>query len=199
MCVAFGFGELAPTPLTQAMTDAGRLKPAAFPDLAAMQPQWYSNNCRLASSCNDDMATNFQTMLVAMNARISRPGGGSPSRPPRNLMLLVTDGMGDEPGGKGRWVGELSARDRAQCEAIKANGVRIGILYLEYPPAALAGDSWSEAIVAPHLARIEPALRRCASLVNGTPLLVKADLGQNLPEALRALFQRATASPSRAH
>jgi hypothetical protein len=177
------------------MTDTSKLRPAAFPILAAMQPNWDRNNCRLASTCNDDMATDFKAMLVAMFARISAGDYGTGAHPARKLMLLVTDGMADEPKGQRRWVGELSPDDLAQCEALKAKGVRIGILYLEYPPTALVGDAWSEAIVGPHMARIEPALQKCASRINRTPLVVKAGLGQNIPEALRLLFRRSVASP----
>lgn len=194
----FGFGEGAPTPLTSAMTDTSKLRPAAFPVLAAMQPTWDRNGCRLATSCNDDMATDFKAMLAAMMARISADGHGYGAHPARKLMLLVTDGMADEPKGKRRWVRELSPDDLAQCEALKANGVRIGIVYLEYPPVALVGDAWSEAIVGPHMARIEPALQKCASRIDRAPLVVKAGLGQNIPDALRLLFRRSVASPPHA-
>ncbi|MEP7006886.1 MAG: hypothetical protein ABI810_12955 [Sphingomonas bacterium] len=194
----FGFGEGAPTPLTSAMTDASKLRPAAFPVLAEMQPKWDRNGCRLATSCNDDMATDFKAMLAAMMVTISAGGHGSGAHPARKLMLLVTDGMADEPKGKRRWVRELSPDDLAQCEALKAKGVRIAIVYLEYPPVALVGDAWSEAIVGPHMARIEPALQKCASRINRTPLVVKAGLGHNIPEALRLLFRRSVASPPHA-
>jgi len=194
----FGFGEGPPTPLTKAMTYASKLRPAAFPVLAAMQPSWDRNGCRLASSCNDDRATDFKAMLVAIMGRISAGRHGSGAHPARKLMLLVTDGMADESIGQRRWVRELSPDDLAHCEALKAKGVRIGILYLEYPPVALVGDAWSEAIVGPHMARIEPALQKCASRIDRTPLVVKAGLGQNIPEALRLLFRRSVARPPHA-
>jgi Flp pilus assembly protein TadG len=185
----YSFGYGAPTTLTSAMTDVASLTTASVPDLAALQTNYYKNNCPTSSVCNNDQSTEFATMFTAMNTAMPTPGDGSTSATPQQVMFIVTDGMSDELLSGSRNNRELRASHLAQCTTIKNRGIRIAILYTEYLPESLTGDSWSQSNVAPYLPNIEPALKSCASSgSDGAPLFYKVTTDQSITDALTTLF-----------
>ncbi|MDE2303401.1 MAG: hypothetical protein KGK11_12660 [Sphingomonadales bacterium] len=197
----FGFGYGSPTALTSSMTNVNNLSASSVPDLLAMQPLWYKNNCITAINCINDEATSFQTMLGYMNTLMPNPGTGQSSTSPKEVLFLVTDGMDDEAtpvsplGSNGnnisgtRWVGGLAQSEINTCTAIKNRGIMIAVLYTQYLPDALTGDSWSQSYVANYVKNVQPALVSCASTASdGTPLVYTVTTDQNIASALQALF-----------
>jgi hypothetical protein len=176
----------------------GALKPvsaipsAGVPDLAALQPEWYSNNCLTKELCNNDEATDFAAMFRGLESAMTAPDDSGAGSDQAKLMVLVTDGMSDEATKQGRWVGPLTPYHLSQCAEIKRRGIRIAILYLEYAHEAFAGDYWAENVVSPHLAEVEPALVQCASAVaGGKSLLRKVSVGEDISVGLSNLVATA--------
>lgn len=185
----FGFGYGAPVRLTGTMANVSTMAAASVPDLLSMQPLWYQNNCITQANCINDQASDFSTMLTAMNTTMPNPGTGQAANSPQEVMFVVTDGMDDENLGGSRNNRELQPSHIAQCQAIKNRGIKIAILYTEYLPQALIGDNWSQANIAPYVGNVQPALVRCASLAaDGTPLVYTVTTDQNIGTALQALF-----------
>ena len=185
----YSFGYGAPTKLTATMTDVASLTTASVPNLAGLQTNYYQNNCPTSSVCNSDQSTEFATMFTSMNTAMPSPGDGSTATTPQQVMFIVTDGMSDESLSGSRNNRELQASHLDQCDAIKARGIRIAILYTEYLPESLTGDSWSQTNVAPYLGNVEPALRQCASTgSDGSALFYKVTTDQSITAALSELF-----------
>ena len=77
----------------------------------------------------------------------------------------------------------------AKAAALKNRGIRIAILYTEYLPESLTGDSWSMSNVNPYLDDVEPALKNCASpRPDGSKLYYKVTTDESISAALTALF-----------
>jgi Flp pilus assembly protein TadG len=191
----FGFdwtnvGALTPvSALTGSMTDVNSLSTSSVPDLYALQDWWYKNNMPTSSTSNNDMGTEFTNMLSTMLTTMPIPGDGTTAANPQEVMFLVTDGMADEGVSAVRWNRELNAVDLAQCTLIKNKGIKIAILYTQYLPGSLTGDSWSQSNVAPYLSNVSTALASCASTgSDGNPLFYTVTTDQSISDALVSLF-----------
>ena len=150
---------------------------------------YYSNNCPVNGTCNNDTDTATSDAFDKVTAIMpTTPGTGSNAvgDTPQAFMFLITDGMRDEsrPGGDPE-----AGIDTSKCDTIKNRGIRIAILYTEYLPET-ASDSWSQTHALPHIPEIEPALQTCAT----TGLYYKVTTNSDISAALNALFQQAVAS-----
>jgi Flp pilus assembly protein TadG len=171
---------------------------------------WWQNSKPTSSTNNDDRASEITNMLTAMNSIIPTAGSGAAGDTPQKVLFIVTDGMLDQPSGGGRYFGPLRDSDLTTCTAIKAKGIKIAILYTQYLPETLAGDSWSQTNIAPFLPappspypaggagssdKVLTALQSCASPgVNGTPLVQTVTANENIATALQQLFSTALQS-----
>jgi len=168
---------------------------------------WWKNSWPANGTFIDDRGTEMTNMLTAMNGIIPTAGTGAPGTTPQKLLFLVTDGMLDQPNGSGRYFGPLRTSDLATCTAIKARGIKIAILYTQYLPESLSGDTWSQNNVAsllpappsPYPAgkagssdQVLTALQSCASPgINGAPLVQTVTANANIITALQQLFSTA--------
>lgn len=168
---------------------------------------WWKNSQPTNGTNIDDKATEFTNMLTAMKNIIPTAGTGAPGATPQKILFIISDGMLDQPNGGGRYFGPMQSTDLAQCTAIKAKGIKIAILYTQYLPESLAGDSWSQSNVAPFLPappspypagnagnsdQVLTGLQSCASLgVNGSPLVQTVTANDNIATALQQLFSTA--------
>lgn len=154
---------------------------------------YYKNNCPTASRCNNDTDTGTSDAFTKMNKLIPNPGNGTntPGDSPQAMVFIITDGMRDEarPGGKP----EVEI-DTSKCTTIKNRGIRIAVLYTEYLPESISGDSWStsssQGDVYNRLYKIEPALQNCAS----SGLYYKVTTNDDISAALNSLFAKAVAT-----
>ena len=172
---------------------------------------WWQNSEPTTSTNINDQGTEFTNMLSAMNNIMATPGTGAASSTPQEIMFIITDGMSDELSGGSRWHGPLNSNDLAQCTAIKARGIKIAILYTQYLPQALIGDSWSQSNIAPYLPpppspfpagnagtsdQDLTALQSCASPgSNGSPLVQTVTTDGDFTVALQQLFSTALQAP----
>ncbi len=173
---------------------------------ASIFPQddyWWKNSMPTSATNIDDKATDIGGMLTTMLNTIPAAGSGAPGATPQKILFIITDGMLDQPNGSGRYFGPMrtgSNQENAKCTAIKAKGIKIAILYTQYLPESLVGDSWSQTNVAPFLPalpyrttdQVLEGLQRCASLgTNGAPLVQTVTANDNITTALQQLFSTA--------
>ena len=151
------------------------------------------NNQRVCGTGDNDTVTNFTAAFTgALGSMPTTPGQGTnvSGDTPMALLFIVTDGMRDELNGGSRFMGPIPT---AQCDTIKARGIRIAVLHTEYLPSS-ASDSWSITNVRnPYLSptdNISPALISCAS----PGLYYQVTTDSDITAALAALFQRAVAT-----
>lgn len=156
---------------------------------------WWKNSQPTSSTNINDRATEVTNMLTTMNSVIPTAGTGAPGATPQKILFIITDGMLDQPNGSGRYFGPMRSSDLTQCTAIKAKGIKIAILYTQYLPESLVGDSWSQANVAPFLQgsdQVLTALQSCASPgTNGSPLVQTVTANDDITTALQQLFSTA--------
>lgn len=178
------------TAVTSSMTDVNNLANYTVPNFYASQDYWYQNGCPTSSTCSvNDMGSETKNMLSAMNGLMPAPGDGTTSTTPQEVLFIVTDGVSDELINGSRTNREWNSTDLAQCTTIKNRGIRIAILYTQYLPESLTGDSWSQSNVAPYLPNVAPALQQCASTTpSGSPLFYQVTTDQSITDALTALF-----------
>jgi Flp pilus assembly protein TadG len=160
--------------------------------------EMYGNNASCAPSGNDpcgaagsvgDWSTNYDDALSNQLAQITTPGNGTnaPGDKPQAVLFIVTDGVEDEWLNGNRVIQAINqGGPENYCDAIKATGAKIAILYTTYLP--LTTDSYYNNNVASHQNAIAPQLQACA-----TPgLFIQAQIGQDLGQALGQLFEAAT-------
>ncbi|WP_242123022.1 pilus assembly protein TadG-related protein [Sphingobium sp. Sx8-8] len=168
---------------------------------------WWKNSQPTSSTNINDKATEMTNMLTTMYNIIPTAGSGAVGATPQKILFIITDGMLDQPNGSGRYFGPLRTSDLTQCTAIKGKGIKIAILYTQYLPESLVGDSWSQSNVAPFLPappspypagnagssdKVLTALQSCASPgVNGSPLVQTVTANDNITAALQQLFSTA--------
>jgi Flp pilus assembly protein TadG len=144
---------------------------------------------------NNDRATNYDSMLPAINTCIAAPGNGLSASSPQKVLFIVTDGLADEvnPGNCAAWpngnliTGQsrcIEPINTSLCTTIKNRGIRIALLYTTY--LLPNSDSWSNSNVVPLLPSIAPAMQACAS----PGLYFEVSPTQGISQAMNALFQK---------
>ncbi|MGJ4929894.1 TadE/TadG family type IV pilus assembly protein [Bradyrhizobium sp. HKCCYLS2038] len=145
------------------------------------------------SGYNNDMCTDFDGTMSAMNGVIPTQGDGSSSKP-QKWLFFVSDGVADysypttcskTTVSGGRCQEPLNT---ATCDTLKARGVKIAVLYTTY--LAITNNSWYTTYIAPWRSSIGDIMKSCAS----PGYYYEADSSGSIGSALTALFQQAIAS-----
>ncbi|MDB5701477.1 MAG: hypothetical protein JWL66_1676 [Sphingomonadales bacterium] len=168
---------------------------------------WWQNSTPTKGNGNDDRASEITNMLTWMKTNIPTAGSGAPGATPQKILFIISNGMLDQTTGGNRFFGPMQTSDITQCTAIKAKGIKIAILYTQYLPESLVGNSWSQSNVAPFLPappspypagnagssdQVLTALRLCASPGNnGSPLVQTVTANDDITSALQQLFSTA--------
>lgn len=143
-----------------------------------------------------DNQTDFERAIAKMNTTIPASGTGITAASPIRFLFLVTDGVEDTGGTvtnqsagtqitSSRFIGPLSP---STCNALKANNVRIGIVYTQYLP--IYTNSFYNSYVKPFETKIGPMLQSCAS----DGLYFPVASGGDITAAMLKLFSTAVAS-----
>jgi hypothetical protein len=164
------------------------------------------NGCPPKGSCsggNNYLFSDFNALLTRMSTdlpAVSGKGTNDPGDTPKAYLFIVTDGMSDEFSstvsapyslGSNRTRSEIVQAHINQCNAIKARGINIAILYTEYTAASIQDDEQSQRdFVTANIPDVAPALTQCAS--PGLMYTVQTD--QSISDALQALFAKAVSS-----
>ena len=137
---------------------------------------------------NNDMDTNYDAILPAINNVIPNPGPGTMAAP-QKVLFFVTDGVADE---SNTHCSQKLTGTRCQepidanlCAALKDRGILVAVLYTTYLP--LPTNNWYNTWIKPFSSQIAPALQACAS----PGLYFEVSPSQGIPEAMSALFQKA--------
>ena len=161
--------------LDQVKADAGVL------DLMTIPYQNYDN----------DQQTDFDGTFGSLDGKIADPGTGLDGDEPKKVLFFVSDGVGDsyKPYGCTRKV-QGSGRcqepiDLDACEAIKARGIQIAVLYTTYLP--LPSNSWYNTWIKPFQPEIGTRMQACAS----PGLYFEVSPSEGISEAMDALFLKA--------
>jgi Flp pilus assembly protein TadG len=153
----------------------------------------------------DDMDTQFNNVMPAINSAIPSPGTGTSSAPLKYL-FFVSDGVADENNSSclktmsnKNW-GNIAPRcqepiDPALCATLKSRGVKIAVLYTTYEPPT---DNWYNDWLAPFNigpwgpspnSEIATNMQACAS----PGFYFEVSPTQGISQAMNALFQKAVA------
>ncbi|NPV23846.1 TadE/TadG family type IV pilus assembly protein [Bradyrhizobium aeschynomenes] len=142
---------------------------------------------------NNDMCTDFDGTMSAMNGVIPTQGDGSSSKP-QKWLFFVSDGVADYSYpttcsktvlSGGRCQEPLNT---TTCTALKARGIKIAVLYTTY--LAITNNSWYTTYIAPWRDSIGGIMKSCAS----PGYYYEVDSSGSIGTALTALFQQAIAS-----
>ncbi|BAM91593.1 hypothetical protein S58_56160 [Bradyrhizobium oligotrophicum S58] len=145
------------------------------------------------SGYNNDMCTDYDGTLSAMNGVIPTQGNGS-STSPQKWLFFVADGVADYSYpttcsktvlSGGRCQEPLNT---TTCTALKARGIKIAVLYTTY--LAITNNSWYTTYIAPWRSSIGDIMKSCAS----PGYYYEVDSSGSIGSALTALFQQAIAS-----
>jgi Flp pilus assembly protein TadG len=161
-----------------------------------------NNNVCNSASCTasgggGDVATEFSNALSTMNTIMTQTptgnGTNAPGDSPQKVLFIVTDGVEDDTAST---CTQAMTGSRCQaplnpslCSTIKANGIKIAILYTQY--LAVTSNSWYNTWIAPFLSNIPTNLQSCASSPN---LFIQASVDDNLSTDLQNLFNAAVQS-----
>ena len=140
--------------------------------------------------------THYDTVLRAMNNKVTRVGDGSSASRALPFVFLVTDGIGnDQSYINSSWFDGSKPKllDPALCQPLKDRGITISVLYIPYvpisPPENPDGVVENENFLVNRLIRDGPdTLRRCAS----SGYFRTASSASEIQEALNSMFDQAT-------
>lgn len=143
---------------------------------------------------NNDQQTSFDTALTQIKTKIGTQGTGTSSTSPEKVLFFVADGVGDSYKPTSCTKRTTSGRcqepiDIRFCTAVKANNIKIAVLYTTYLP--LPTNSWYNTWIAPFQNDIATNMRQCAS----DGLFFEVSPTQGISNAMNALFLRIISAP----
>ncbi len=137
---------------------------------------------------NNDMDTNYDAVLPAINNIIPNPGPGTMAAP-QKVLFFVTDGVADE---SNTHCSQKLTGTRCQepidpnlCATLKNRGVLVAVLYTTYLP--LTTNDWYNTWIKPFSSQISTNMKACAS----PGLYFEVSPSAGIPDAMSALFQKA--------
>jgi Flp pilus assembly protein TadG len=144
---------------------------------------------------DNDQQTDLLTNLTSLEKEMGSGGSGISAKDRQKVLFLVSDGVEDASRSKG-CLKKLSGSTRCQapldysnCTKIKANGVRIAVLYTTYQP--IPKNSWYNTWIKPFHSEISTNMKSCAS----EGLFFEVSPSQGITEALNALFLKVINMP----
>lgn len=143
---------------------------------------------------NNDQTTSFDLALKNMKSIVGNGGKGSSKTDREKVLFLVADGVGDSAKSSGCTKQTTGTRcqepiDTKFCTPIKAQGVKIAVLYTTYLP--LPKNDWYNYWIKPFQAEIATKMKECAS----DGLFFEVGLGSDLSDAMNALFYKIAGKP----
>ena len=104
--------------------------------------------------------TSVEYALNGFSSKLPKSGSGDTAGDPRVVMVLITDGMTQDPS-----TGEYEPLNTVHCDTIKAKGVTLMVLNVEYPDLKLLKHENGPSVLKAKkvIDKIEPPLKSCAS------------------------------------
>ena len=143
---------------------------------------------------NNDQTTSFDLALKNIKSIVGNGGKGSSKTDREKVLFLVADGVGDSAKSSSCTKQTTGTRcqepiDTKFCTPIKAQGVKIAVLYTTYLP--LPKNDWYNYWIKPFQAEIATKMKECAS----DGLYFEVGLGSDLSAAMNALFYKIAGKP----
>jgi Flp pilus assembly protein TadG len=137
--------------------------------------------------------TDFNAMLKGMTSILPTSAGAGTQASPQNVLIIITDGAADnttdnDSSGQSTY---FTATNVAQCNAIKAAGTRIAILYTQYLPETInyTGKTSFNTFASASVPKIQAQLQACASQnADGSYLMQTVSTDGSVSTALNTLF-----------
>ncbi|GAC1570167.1 MAG: pilus assembly protein [Novosphingobium sp.] len=195
----FTFAYGAPTAVSTSpwgtMTDVATSYTSTFPSLTANAPLMAGIGCWTSSCPGSNAFTDVTALLNGMSSTMpSSAGLGTPASP-QNVLIILTDGAQDNSTGDG--MGAINATNITQCNAIKANGTKIAILYTTYDPNTINYTAFStfNNFASGPVPTIQAQLQSCATRnADGSYLMQTVSTDGDISAALNQLFQNVVQS-----
>lgn len=184
----FTFNGSGPTPLNNTfgtMTDVKSLQGQTF-DMGAIP--------LVADPTVSNALTDFNSMLKGMQSYLPSSAGLGTQASPQNVLIIVTDGAADNTSDNNKNGGlstYFTPTNVTQCNAIKAAGTRIAILYTQYLPDTInyTAKSSFNTFASASVPNIQPQLQACASQnADGSYLMQTVSTDGSVSSALNTLF-----------
>lgn len=138
--------------------------------------------------------TNYDAVLQAIDAKIKTTGSGTSTADRQSILFFVADGVGDAA--KKTCSRKLNGSNRcmepvnpAECERLKARGIKIAVLYTTYLP--LKDNKFYMDWIWPFQNQIPEKMQACAS----PGYYFEVSLEQGIEDAMNALFKKIVSSP----
>lgn len=143
---------------------------------------------------NNDQTTSFDTALKNIKAIVGNGGKGNTKSDRERVLFIVADGVGDSEKPSGCTKNTNGNRcqepiDTKFCTPIKAQGVKIAVLYTTYLP--LPKNDWYNTWIKPFQAEIATKMKECAS----DGYFFEVGLDSDLSAAMNALFYKIAGKP----
>ena len=201
---AYGAPAVVPTAPWGTLTDVATSHTSTFPSMTANAPLQNGVGCWTATSgvCPGNGFSDFSALLSGMQSTMPATSGlGTPSNP-QSVLIILTDGAQDVIAA-GQF-GALLPSQIAQCNAIKATGTKIAILYTTYDPNTVnytARPDFNEFAVGSSpfsgtgIPNIASQLQACSTQnPDGSYLMQTVSTNGDISSALNQLFSMAVQS-----
>lgn len=141
------------------------------------------------SRSDNDSNTWLDNSVKEIGLRITSGGDGTKSDSPEKYMFLVTDGLHDTNHHDHRPKVSMRAIDTKLCDDIKARGIKIAVLHVQY--LENTGEYWFERLVRPVFPDMTTKLQQCAS----EGFYYHADKPEEIANSMRTFFAVANKTP----
>lgn len=143
---------------------------------------------------NNDQTTSFDLALKGIKGVVGNGGKGNTKSDREKVLFIVADGVGDSE--KPSSCTKKTTGNRCQepidtkfCTPIKAQGVKIAVLYTTYLP--LPKNDWYNTWIKPFQSEIATKMQSCAS----EGLFFEVGIDSDLSAAMNALFYKVAGKP----
>lgn len=143
---------------------------------------------------DNDQQTSFDSVFTDLGKKMGKGGVGADITDPQKILFFVSDGVGDsyKPVGCTKKLSGsrcMEPIDTSFCDKVKAQNVRIAVLYTTYLP--LPTNGWYNTWIKPFQSEISTKMQACAS----PGLFFEVSPTQGISDAMNYLFLKVVNSP----
>lgn len=186
---AYGNPQTMSSSPWNAMTDVASSYSYTFPSLTTNAPLMLGSGCWTSTCPGANADTDVSALLSTMQSALPSSAGTGTASNPQNVLIILTDGAADSASDG---ISSFTANNIAACNAIKANGTKIAILYTVYDPNTInyTGHPTFNSFASNKVPTILSQLQACSTQnADGSYLVQTVGTDGDIAGALTALFQ----------